>query len=244
MSAAAPPAGGDASTADTAHPRPAGFWHRYLAYSLDWLLLLGPLYLLLATPLARAGTAWQALTKLLQDSLMARVLAAPEQLAAPGQLARKLLADAPLQAALGAGADRLSAALVQATLLATALAALYFIGFEGSRWAATPGKRLLRLQVRAISGQRLSWPRTALRFAAGSLSWLSLNLGHALVGWRRDGRALHDLVAGSQVLAMAPMPRWARGLLYGQLLLLLLGFVLLFGWLLSRLGQLQAGALG
>ena len=50
---------------------------------------------------------------------------------------------------------------------------------------------------------------------SGASSWLTLNLGHALAGFRRDHRALHDLVAGTQVLGRGPMPRWARGLLVG-----------------------------
>ena len=86
-----------------------------------------------------------------------------------------------------------------AKVLVAGIAALYFIGFEASRWQATPGKRLLGLQVQSEQGGRLELARTALRFFAGSLSWLSLNLGHALAGWRKDGRALHDLLAGARV---------------------------------------------
>jgi uncharacterized RDD family membrane protein YckC len=236
MNAARPPA---PATEAAGWPRPAGFWRRYLAYSLDWTVLAAPLWLLLSGPLARAWAAWQALNTVLQEWLLARVLAAPGRLAAPLALAREVLADPSLRAALGAASDRLSGALVQAAWLGAGAAALYFIGFEGSAWAATPGKRLLGLQVRAVGGQRLSWPRSALRFFAGSLSWLSLNLGHALAGWRRDRRALHDLVAGSQVLASGPMPGWGRGLLIAQALALLALFALVLGRLLWLLGQLS-----
>jgi uncharacterized RDD family membrane protein YckC len=46
----------------------------------------------------------------------------------------------------------------------------------------------------------MSVARAAARFFAGSLSWLSLNLGHAMALFRRDGRALHDLIAGTAVI--------------------------------------------
>jgi uncharacterized RDD family membrane protein YckC len=235
--ARAPGASGDSP--DSADWRPAGFWRRYLAYCLDWTLLALPLYALLAPPLARAWAAWQAINSALQGWLLDHLLAAPGELPAPLALARALLADASMQATLAAAADRLNTALLQAIALGVVAAAVYFIGFESSPWAATPGKRALGLRVCDLSGQRLAWPRSSLRFAAGGLSWLSLNLGHALAGWRRDGRALHDLVAGTQVLARTPTPAWARALLLGQLLLLLAVFALLFGrvlWLLAQLG--------
>lgn len=224
--------------------QPAGFWRRYLAYSLDWLLLALPLYLLVAAPLARAWAAWQALNATLQGWLLDKLLAAPGSLPAPLALARELLADAALQTEVGAAAGRINAALGQALALGVAAAALYFIGFESSPWAATPGKRVLGLWVADLSGQRPAWPRSCLRFAAGSLSWLSLNLGHAIAGWRRDGRALHDLIAGTQVLTRTPMPAWGRALLLGQLLLLAALFIGLFGRLLWLLAQLSGSGLG
>ncbi|MND00767.1 hypothetical protein D3C83_194950 [compost metagenome] len=68
-----------------------------------------------------------------------------------------------------------------------------------------------------------------------------LNLGHALAGWRHDRRALHDLIAGTQVLADGPMPRWARAWLQLQALVfgaLLLAAIAWLGWLLLELARL------
>ena len=80
-----------------------------------------------------------------------------------------------------------------------------------------------------------------LRFFAGGLSWLALNLGHAMVGWRRDRRALHDLIAGTQVWAAGEMPRAARLWLIAQAALLLgilLAYLLRLFWLLYQLATL------
>jgi len=129
--------------------------------------------------------------------------------------------------------------VTKAVLFGAGAAALYFVGFEGSAWQATPGKRLLGLAVVDLRGQRLGWPQAGARFLAGSLSWLSFNLGHALAGWRADGRALHDLIAGTRVVASTPPPRWGRWLLLIQLALVLGVIVGLSGrllWQLARLG--------
>jgi len=95
--------------------------------------------------------------------------------------------------------------VTQAAVFAAITAGLYFIGFEASAWQATPGKRWLGLKVVDLHGTRIGWGRASARFLAGTLSWLTLNLGHALAGWRADGRALHDLVAGTRVVTRQPV---------------------------------------
>ena len=74
--------------------------------------------------------------------------------------------------------------------------------------------------------------RSLLRNLAGLLSWLSLNFGHALAAVPPQHRALHDYLAGTQVLAhAAPLPRWARAWLVVQALLLLLAFACAMNWM-------------
>lgn len=181
---------------------PAGFWRRALAYGLDWLLLAPILIWFLAPTLGAALTAMLDLNSLLQDWLLEKMLAGAQAGAVPSplNLARALEQDAPLLASVNAAFAIVLSTLTRATLLAASTAAIYFIGFEASAWQATPGKRWLGIRVVDRLGQRIGWPRACARFLAGSLSWLSLNLGHALAAWRSDGRALHDLVAGTRVV--------------------------------------------
>jgi uncharacterized RDD family membrane protein YckC len=156
----------------------------------------------------------------------------------PLSLLPVLLHDAPLLAKVDATMTRMNFAFGQALLLGGGVAAIYFIGFEASAWQATPGKRAVDIAVVDMSGRRLGWARAAGRFFAGALSWMTLNLGHALAGWRSDGRALHDLLAGTRVVARSPMPRWARWLLYAQLAALLAAFAGIFlrvFWLLAQI---------
>ena len=67
-----------------------------------------------------------------------------------------------------------------------------------------------------------------LRFLAAGLSWLTLNIGHALVAFKPH-LALHDHASGTRVLAAhdrPPMPAWARA----WLALLGLAFVAVLAW--------------
>jgi len=200
---------------------PAGFWRRAAAWIIDIALLAPLLVPLLRAPM-RDGSA--ALTQLLagiQDWTLQHVLAGTNLLGESlslTELARQLLADPAMHALLLDANGRLGAASLQGALRVAAVAALYFAGFESSAWAATPGKRLLGLRVADLAAQRVGFGRALARFFAGSLSWLTLNLGHALAGFRRDHRALHDLVAGTQVLGTGPTPRWARLVLGAALL--------------------------
>lgn len=205
-------------------------------------MLLSPLLVLVVSPAVRDSiAAGNRLLAMLQAWMLDRVFSADGAVADPLALARQLMADPQQRVLLSEQMNRMGSAVVQACLLVAGIAALYFIGFEASRWQATPGKRLLGLQVQSEHGGRLGLAQTALRFFAGSLSWLSLNLGHALAGWRKDGRTLHDLLAGARVSAKGPMPAWAPALLWAQLaLLLLLSLVLLVRifWMLGQIATL------
>ncbi|MGN6512819.1 MAG: RDD family protein, partial [Lysobacteraceae bacterium] len=95
-------------------------------------------------------------------------------------------------------------------------------------WQASPGQRALGLAVARVDGAPASAARLAWRYLAASLSWLTLNLGHALA-LVPPHRALHDLVSGTTVSdrsGAAGLPGWAKAwlLLQGLLLLALLGW--------------------
>jgi uncharacterized RDD family membrane protein YckC len=210
---------------------PAGFWRRYAAWSLDWLLLGAVLALPLAPRLARAWQQLLALDQLVQDWVYARIVAGDGAFPSPVAMAFDLLADPALADATRAGSAQLSATLAQVLALVFGASTLYFVASEASPWHATPGKRLARLRVVRADGEAIGIGRALARHLAGALSWLVLNLGHAIAGWRADRRALHDLIAGTRVLAQAPMPAWARAWLWLQLLLLVGLLLGLFGWL-------------
>lgn len=218
---------------------PAGFWRRYAAWSLDWIVLGVPMALLLWPLLARAWTQFQGIRQLLDDWVAARFEASGGFPSLP-EMATQVLADPALAGSVTAAVVHMLGSLALGALAVLAVSAVYFVWFEAGAWQATPGKRALRLRVRAADGGAVGFGRALARHLAGALSWLLLNLGHALAGWRRDHRALHDLIAGTQVVADAPMPAAGRAWLYLQLAALLLALFGVLAWLAWMLLQIAA----
>jgi len=191
------------------------FTRRYAAYSLDLALLAAPALLLCAVPLRRALDALLALRAATEAGLD-RAFAVGHF--AMFDLAQAMAADPVVLAAFRDGLATIIGALALAAALAWVLMLLWFVAFEASPWRATPGKRALGLRVSTQGGEPVGPPRALARFLAAAPSWLMLHLGHAMVGWRADGRALHDLIAGTRVDgADGPLPGWARVWLAAQL---------------------------
>lgn len=201
----------------------AAFKARYAAYSLD-LAVLAPFVAVAAwRPLQVAQAAWLGLQGAMQLALDRAFGAGHIALL---DLATALQSDAAFMAAMTQSIEALFAALLSAGLWAWLVVAAYFVGFEASPWQATPGKRALGLRVRANDGGAAGLPRVLLRFLAAGPSWFLLHLGHALVMFRDDDRAGHDLAAGTRVDGDAALPAWARAWLAVQLA----GVALLLGW--------------
>ncbi len=192
---------------------PAGFWKRYVAYTIDVIIV--SLGLQVLTPLLFAGVGSSELERL--RPLMESV-----------QNGQPLPTDpSVLLAAVPALLWKLTLASTLAYIL---VGGAYFALFESSSWQATPGKRMVGIQVVANDGSRLGRGRAFARFFAAALSWLTLNLGHVLAGLKPEYRALHDYVAGTRVENADPahpeLPAWGWIVIGLQALLLV---VLVFG---------------
>ena len=207
---------------------PAGFWMRATAWSLDAACLL-PLVALLGH--ARMGDALEQMhaAQEAMATAMPRLLEqAMGSLPDPMTLARLWLADPALAAASAGLQSALTDLLLTPLLLYALLACVWSVGFEASAWQATPGKRALGLTVVDRDGRRLRHGGALLRFLAAGLSWLSLNIGHALAAFPPH-LALHDHASGTRVLASrdrARLPRWA----WTWLALLGAAFVVAVAW--------------
>ncbi len=106
------------------------------------------------------------------------------------------------------------------SLLSGLVSLAYGVLFESSAWQATPGKRLIRIKVTDLAGQRISRGRAVLRHLAQLLSALCLMLGYVMAAFTQRRQCLHDKIAGTLVvraayapaqIASAPMARrWSR----------------------------------
>ncbi len=77
---------------------------------------------------------------------------------------------------------------------------LYYTMFEASAWQATPGKRVLKLYVTDLGGQRPSFARVAARNLAKIISSLTFLVGYLIAGFTERKQALHDILANCLVL--------------------------------------------
>lgn len=199
--------------------KPAHLMERYVAWSIDAACLLPALLLLSSSHLqhdvASASAAIDSL-KLALPRLMQGMLANPQPTM---QMAQAWLDDATLAGAVGRLESALSDMLLTPMLLYALLALLWSVGFESTRWRATPGKRALGLVVTSADGKPLSTGHALQRFLASSLSWLTLNLGHAMAALPPKHLALHDRISDTRVLRERNDPRlppWALGWLILQ----------------------------
>ena len=180
---------------------PAGFWRRSAAWTLDALAILAVVDVLawsrlLAGWLA-AATAMQVFSERTADAMFdAMMQGTPVPAMVP-----QLLHDPRLLESAAALHSALWGFFAPLVLGYALLALVVHVGGELSPWQGSPGKRLLGLKVTGMDGARLAWPRALLRHAAGLLSWLTLNLGHALAALPPERRALHDRIAGARVVS-------------------------------------------
>lgn len=200
---------------------PAGLLRRYAAWSLD-MALPACAALALCAPalqagLPRLGAAFEALLR----SLAGALIELPAQGGSVLALSRLWLSDPGQQALAHEASQALWDLALPPLLLAWALALAWFTFWEASSRQATPGKRALGLRVSTLEGARPGAARVAARQLAGTLSWLSLNLGHLLALAPPRHQALHDRIAGTRVSAEhapgAALPAWAWAWLALQL---------------------------
>lgn len=211
--------------------KPANLKERYVAWSLD-VACLAPVLLLLAS--SRLQHAWGSAAaaintlKLALPQMMEGVMANPQPTT---QMAQAWLSDPVLGGAVTHLEAAISSILLTPTLLYMLLALLWSMGFESTRWHATPGKHALDLVVVSADGKPLTTGHALQRFLAASLSWLTLNVGHAMAALPPKHLTLHDRISDTRVLREredARLPMWAWGWLVLQGAAALAAFLWLF----------------
>ena len=77
---------------------------------------------------------------------------------------------------------------------------LYFTIFEISGWMATPGKKILGLQVTDLNGQKIGFGRANGRYWGKIVSALILMIGFIMIAFTDKKQGLHDIMAGTLVI--------------------------------------------
>ena len=77
----------------------------------------------------------------------------------------------------------------------------YFVGFEVSKYEATPGKIAMALRVTDVEGRRVGVIRATVRHFAKFLTIATLSIGFFIAIFTRKRQTLHDLIAGCVVIS-------------------------------------------
>ena len=234
-----------ASTPAESLPR-AGFWARYAAWSLDAACLLPLVALLGGSRISYAFAEARSALHAIASELPRLLGEALGTLQSPTDMARQLLADPTMAAAAGQLQSAIGSILFTPLLVYAVLALPWAVLFEASSLQATPGKRALGLVVADAQGRRLKGGHALLRHLAAGLSWLTLNIGHALA-LLPPHLALHDRISDTRVLRRAQskrLPGWAKAWLIAQLLAMVVATAWLFLWLQAAMQAAMQQALG
>jgi uncharacterized RDD family membrane protein YckC/Tfp pilus assembly major pilin PilA len=107
----------------------------------------------------------------------------------------------------------------------------YFAAMHASAWQATLGKLAVGIKVTDDRGGRLTFGHALGRWLAAGLSHLVFEVGFLMAAFTERKRALHDLVAGTQVVdrwAYTANPERQQRALSGCMIVAIVAFGLVF----------------
>ena len=88
---------------------------------------------------------------------------------------------------------------------------LYTALFESSAMQATPGKKAIGLKVTDLQGNRISFGRATGRYFAEWITGMTLFVGYVMVAFTQKRQTLHDMIAGTVVVATGTEPAQVAG---------------------------------
>jgi uncharacterized RDD family membrane protein YckC len=80
----------------------------------------------------------------------------------------------------------------------------YFVVLTAGKHQGTYGKRSMGIYVRKRDGGRVWYGHSLVRFVGYFISWIPLGLGYLMVAFGKRKLALHDLIAGTEVVYGTP----------------------------------------
>jgi uncharacterized RDD family membrane protein YckC/TM2 domain-containing membrane protein YozV len=212
---------------ESVEPRYAGFWRRFVALIIDFILihlfvfpivamlgLVAPQYVLVSAPFDLFTTERKIGTEQIEqkqpDGSTAMVDASLIEVTCLGKweyLYRETIEYGDEPEETYTSRQLLDSTTKQEMSLTTAddivllVIFIYWILMDGSRYQASLGKMALRLKVIDAKGHRLSVPRALGRNLLKILSLWTAFIGFMLAGWTERKQALHDMITGCYVVA-------------------------------------------
>jgi uncharacterized RDD family membrane protein YckC len=157
-----------------------GFWIRFVAYFVDYLIIGIPMLVIIGIAIFSFG-AFGGLTAL------KNLPSNPD----PDQIQQQI---APM---IGAIFGAYALVFLSGLLIGW----LYFASMESSERQATFGKAMLNLRVTDANGNRLSFGHASGRFFSKIVTALvPFGIGYIMAGFTQKKQALHDFIAGTVVI--------------------------------------------
>ncbi|MFT6866883.1 MAG: putative RDD family membrane protein YckC [Cyclobacteriaceae bacterium] len=156
----------------------AGFWLRFVAYIIDYIIIQIIQSIIILPLLATFGFAFAATSfdydwdQLSEGEIIAIIIA-------------------------------IIGAVSTMALISMIILVLYYSIMESSKYQATLGKMALGLIVTDEEGNRLNFWKAFLRQVAKILSGMILMIGYIMAGLTEKKQALHDMIAGALVVKKA-----------------------------------------
>ncbi|MGO0123275.1 RDD family protein [Desulfothermobacter acidiphilus] len=165
----------------------AGFWRRFAAFAIDYMLLVFVFGILASPFAARLGYFC-------------------------GHAGAAICASLGVNPRTVSPSTVLAMFFFEYSLLVYLLLGWpYFTLFESSGLQATPGKLALGIIVTDLEGKRIGLGRATLRFWGRLVSALPLLAGFFLAGVMPQKRALHDMLSGTLCLRAGSSSQHRRG---------------------------------
>lgn len=151
----------------------AGFWLRFVAYIIDYIIIYVVQSFIFIPVLGLLGITFA--------SNMGNV---------------ENMSDAEAIGMVGS-----MVALIGATaFLTTIIAILYWALMESSKYQATVGKLALGLKVTDMEGKNLDLTKSLIRNVCKIISGMILFIGYIMAGFTDKKQGLHDIIAGTLVV--------------------------------------------
>jgi len=152
----------------------AGFWLRFVAYIIDYIIVYTVQSFVLLPIFAALGFGFATTPGLFDDSMST-------------------------EEAIGLFAALASIASVT-FLITLTIQVLYFSFMESSKYQATVGKIALGLKVTDMEGNKLDFGKALLRNLGKIVSSMILGIGYIMAGFTEKKQGLHDMIASTLVV--------------------------------------------
>lgn len=153
----------------------AGFWLRFVAYIIDYIILYVISAFVIIPILGAVGLSVGATTNGFDFSTMT-------------------------EGDIMAMATTIAGAIFAGGMITMVINILYYTLMEASKYQGTVGKIALGLKVTDTGGKKLDFVKALIRQLGKIVSGIILMIGYIMAGFTDKKQALHDMIAGTLVV--------------------------------------------